>query len=376
MADTVGDWVGLVHELYPPSQAAEWDRVGLQVGDPSWPVERVTVSLDVTTAVVDEAADGPATLVAAHHPLLFRPLDRLTPSTASGRIALAAAAARIAVLAAHTNLDLAQDGAGTSDPVMAALGIDTHEPLTSEARESSDVKLVTFVPDGHVDAVLDAMADAGAGVIGDYERCSFRTAGTGTFRPREGTSPFSGEVGEDNAESELRVEMVLPRRRLGGVVTALRTAHPYDEVAFDVYPLVAGGDIGFGRVGDLPETLTLAEVAARVADRLPAPHLRFAGDSDRRIRRVAAVGGAGDSLIAAARAAGADVLVTGDLKHHVTLDALEVGLALIDAGHHATEAAALPAWIDRLTEAAARRRLAAPVVASKVDTVPWARSGA
>jgi dinuclear metal center YbgI/SA1388 family protein len=371
VTDTVGDWLQLVHELYPPAHAASWDHVGLQVGDPGAPVERVLVCLDVTSAVIDEAADGPATLVLAHHPLLFRPLASLTPDTASGRIALRAARAGVAVAAAHTNLDVAQDGAGTSDPVARCLGLVDTRPLTTELREGARCKLVTFVPDEAVGTVVDAMSAAGAGVIGEYERCSFRVRGTGTFRPSERADPYSGTIGEDAAEDEWRVEMEVPRTRVGPVVRALHDAHPYEEAAYDLLPMVQGAEVGFGRAGRLPEPLRLAEVAERIRDGLPAPHLRFAGDPDRRVETVACVGGAGDGLIPAALGAGVDVYVTGDLRHHVTLDALEQGMALIDAGHHATEVAAMPAWLDRLAGAATARGRRAAVIASSVPTVPW-----
>jgi len=372
MADTVGDWLALVHALYPPAHAASWDSVGLQVGDPVWSVERVLVSLDVTIGVIEEATeDATPTLVLAHHPLLFRPLERLTPDTASGATALAAARAHVAVAAAHTNLDVAGDGAGTSDPVARLLELVDVAPLTSELQDSSRIKLVTFVPPHHTEAVLDALAEAGAGTIGEYERCSFRVGGTGTFRPREGTAPHSGEVGSDNAEEEDRLEMKVPRESVGRVVRALLTAHPYEEVAYDLVPLFDRADVGFGRVGTLPQPLPLRALAARIRDDLPAPHLRFAGNPDALVRGVAVVGGAGDSLIGAALAAGVDVYVTGDLRHHVTLDALERGLALIDAGHHATEVAALPAWIERLRGEASARGLTAEVVRSRTPTDPW-----
>ncbi len=369
--DTVGDWVELVHGLYPPAQAASWDHVGLQVGDPGWPVARVLVSLDVTGAVIDEAADGPPTLVLAHHPLLFRPLASLTPASASGRTALAAARHGVAVVAAHTNLDVARDGTGTSDPVADVLELTDRRALTTELREGERLKLVTFVPPEAVDHVLDSVSAAGAGRIGDYERCSFRVRGTGTFRPGAGADPYSGRVGEDAAEEEYRLEVELPRHRVGAVVHALQSAHPYEEVAYDLVPLLDGAEVGFGVVGAMPGPTRLADVAARLAQDLPAPHLRYAGDPDREVTTVAAVGGAGDALVPAALAAGAHVYVTGDLRHHVTLDALEQGLALIDAGHHATEVAALPAWIARIDAAAHDRGLQAPVIASAVPTVPW-----
>ncbi len=152
---------------------------------------------------------------------------------------------------------------------------------------------------------------------------------------------------------------------------ALLAAHPYEEVAYDLHPTLAGAEVGFGRVGTLPQPLTLRALAARIRDELPAPHLRFAGNPDRTVRTVATVGGSGDSLIGAALGAGADVFVTGDLKHHVVLDALELGLALVDAGHHATEDAAMPAWRDRLEEAATARGLTARLVRSATRTAPW-----
>ena len=369
--DTVADWMALLDDAYPPAEAASWDHVGLQVGDPAAPVERVLVALDVTSAVVGEAADGPPTLLLAHHPLLFQPLRSLTPSSASGRTALAAARAGVAVAAAHTNLDVARDGAGTSDPVATLLGLRSLTPLTTELREGRRATLVTFVPDEAVEAVIDALSAAGAGRVGDYERCSFRVAGTGTFRPLAGSDPYAGAVGEDAAEPEIRVEVTVPRARVGAVIRALRDAHPYEEAAYHLIPVIEGAEVGFGRVGELPGPQRLADVAELVRDRLPAPHLRFAGDPDRLVRRVATVGGAGDGLIGAALGAGADVYITGDLRHHVTLDALEQGLAMIDAGHHATEVAAMPAWVDRLVELAAARGLSAPVVASGTPTGPW-----
>lgn len=373
MTENVASWMSLVHDLYPPHHAADWDHVGLQVGDPAWPVDRVIVSLDVTGQVVEEAADGPPTLVLAHHPLLFRPLSSLTPGSASGRTALAAARHGVAVAAAHTNLDVTDDGAGTSDPVVRVLELQDVTPLVTGAAEGRRVKLVTFVPHDDVDTVVDALADAGAGQIGDYDRCHFRVDGTGSFRAGEGADPHVGSVGAVHHEPEARVEMELPRRAVGAVVRALQRAHPYEEVAYDLFPVVDVDGHGLGRIGELPTPIPLRALAARIRDELPAPHLRHAGEPDRLVRRVAVVGGAGDGHIGDALRAGADVYVTGDLRHHVTLDAVEQGLALVDAGHHATEVAAMPHWIDRLTAAARERQLQAPVIASGVDTSPWSR---
>ncbi|MEX0953520.1 MAG: Nif3-like dinuclear metal center hexameric protein [Nitriliruptoraceae bacterium] len=371
-SNTVGAWIDVLHARYPPSRAEPWDNVGLQVGDPDWPVERVLVSLDVTAAVLDEAADGAPTLLVAHHPLLFRPVTNLTPASPAAALALQAASSRVAVAAAHTNLDVATDGTGTCQPVADLLELRDVRPLTTARDESSDVRLVVFVPAESLDAVIDAMSAAGAGVIGDYERCTFRVAGTGTFRPGVAADPYRGEVGRDARVDEFRLETAVATRDLAGVITAMQEAHPYEEVAHDVYPLAAAPRPGIGLVGHLPDTMTLGAMSIRIRDDLPSPHLRTAGDRERPVTTVAIVGGAGDSMIDAAIAAGAQVLVTGDLRHHVTLDALQQGLALIDAGHHATEWAAMARVVDALAADGRRQGLQATVLASRTPTDPWA----
>jgi dinuclear metal center YbgI/SA1388 family protein len=372
MPDRVEDWVELVAAAYPVADAQPWDNVGLQIGDPADPVAAVLVCLDVTAETLDEAAARGAQLLLAHHPLLFRPLERLTPATAPGRLALRAARAGVAVVAAHTNLDAAADG--TTEPIMRALGITDSSPL-EPVSPTAFSKIVVFVPVEKTQAVLTAAFAAGAGGIGAYDECSFRVTGTGTFRPSAQANPAIGEREQRNEVAEDRVEVVVPTTRARAVAGAIEQAHPYEEVALDVHNLAAVGGAapakGVGRGGELDQPLPLREVAARLRDRLPSPLLRTAGDPERVIQRVAACGGAGDSLIGAALASGADLYVTGDLRHHVTLDALTMGMAMIDAGHYAPEAAALPALIRRLTEAAVERGLQARLLPSELSTDPW-----
>ncbi|MDP8977805.1 MAG: Nif3-like dinuclear metal center hexameric protein, partial [Actinomycetota bacterium] len=274
-ADRLADWVDLVHARWPPTDAAAWDTTGLQVGDHDDPVHAVLVCLDVTAATLDEAAELGADLLLAHHPLLFRPLRRLTPETAAGRLALRASRSGVAVLAAHTNYDAAVPG--TTEPVTGLLGLEEVRPLQPlRTGDSGSVKLVTFVPREDTGAVLDALAAAGAGRIGEYERCAFSVRGTGTFRPSAEASPAVGERERVNAVDEDRLEMVVPAGEVAAAVAALVAAHPYEEVAYDLYPLAEPGapDKGLGRIGSLPEPAALGEVAARLADGLPAPGLR------------------------------------------------------------------------------------------------------
>lgn len=371
MVDRLADWIALVDACYPEGDAASWDAPGLQVGAPDDRVTAVLVALDVTEQVLAEAGEVGADLVLAHHPLLFRPLARLTPATAAGRVALRAAREGVGVLAAHTNADAAVPG--TTEPIVDLLGLREVRALDPLPPDDDEVKLVTFVPVDDTHAVVSALSAAGAGVIGEYDHCAFRVEGTGSFRPSPQAHPHLGERGEVNEVVEHRVEVVVPRARLEAAVEALWDAHPYEEVAYDVYPLVPTGvsGKGLGRIGDLPEPVPLGDLADRLATGLPSPHLRLAGDPARTVTRVAACGGAGDGLIGAALAAGAACYVTGDLRHHPTLDALTQGMACIDAGHYATEAAAMPALVDRLQAEAADRGFSARLVASRVPTDPW-----
>lgn len=372
MADTVAAWLDVLHSAYPPSDAEAWDTVGLQVGDPVDAVDSVLVCLDVTAATIAEAAAHGACLIVAHHPLFFRALERLTPASATGKLALQAVRAGVAIAAAHTNFDAAADG--TTEPIERLLGMTDAVPLS--AAGGGYVKLVVFVPTESTAQVLAAGFEAGGGGIGAYDECSFRVSGTGTFRPSAAANPAVGERGRRNEVAEDRVEMVVPAARASAVVAAVTDAHPYEEVALDVYQLAGAGSAlaprkGLGRVGDLATPMTVAEAAQRLRDGLPSPLLRAAGDPDRVVTRVAACGGAGDSLIGAAVAAGAQLYVTGDLRHHVTSDALTMGMAMIDAGHYATEAAALPALRERLAAGARERGLQARLLASSVSTDPW-----
>ena len=372
MADQVSQWLDVLHQAFPPGDAEAWDNVGLQVGGPADPVDAVLVCLDVTPATVAEAQAQGASLIIAHHPLFFRPLERLTPASATGLLALSAARAGVAIAAAHTNFDVAVDG--TTEPIARLLGISDAAPLT--AGKGGFVKVVVFVPVEATAAVMAAGFSAGAGGIGEYDECSFRVSGTGTFRPSSAANPAAGERGRRNEVAEDRIEMVVPSDRASAVVDAVTAAHPYEEVALDVYSLAGVGPAlgprkGLGLVGDLATPMTVAEAALRLRDGLPSPLLRAAGDPDRVVTRVAACGGAGDSLIGAAHAAGADLYVTGDLRHHVATDALTLGMALIDAGHYATEAAALPALVRRLADGATERGLSARLLASAVSTEPW-----
>ena len=334
---TVGDVAAALEARYPPVWAEEWDAVGLTCGDRDAPVRSLLLAVDPVDAVVSEAAAVGADMILTHHPLLLRGVHSIEAGTPKGRILHRLVRDGIALASAHTNADVASPG--VSDALAEALGLMDVRPL-APATEDLD-KIVTFVPHADADAVLDALAAAGAGRIGTYERCAYLLEGTGTFRPLEGSRPAIGRVGDVELVPETRLEMVLARQARADVVAALRRAHPYEEPAFDVLELAPfASRRGLGRVGTLPEPESLEDFLARVTSALPTTigGVRAAGDAERQVRSVAVCGGSGDSLLAAAGAAGSDAFVTADLRHHPASESVEAGgPALVDVSHWASE---------------------------------------
>ena len=348
----VQDLLGVVHGLFPPELAEEWDNVGLQVGDPAASVERVLVALDPGADAVAVACAREAQLLVTHHPLLFKPLRRLTPEEPVGHVVWQAVRGGVAIIAAHTNLDRAADGLNRW--LAQRLQLAAVEPLQPAAGRL--LKLVVYVPATHAEAVADALFAGGAGQIGGYDHCSFQTAGTGTFRPGPGTKPFTGTTGQRERVEEVRLETVVPQRRLARVLERLFKAHPYEEVAYDLVPLANQlPGCGLGRIGRLAEPLALEDLAERLKVALGCPYVRLVGRPALTVAKVAVCGGSGAGLIQEARRQGADVLVTGDVKYHEARQAEQLGLALIDAGHFATERLVAGELAARLGEAAAAR---------------------
>lgn len=330
----IQDLVGLIHKLYAPELAEDWDNVGLQVGDPGRALDRVMVALDPGLEAVEAARDAGAQALVTHHPLLFKPVKRLTPDDAVGKVLWTAVRDDVAIISAHTNLDCAVDGLNSW--LAQKMGVEQAIPLQAVAGDY--LKLVVFVPVGHEDAVADALFSAGGGQIGAYDQCSFRSSGEGTFRPGPGTQPYIGTVGQREKAEEVRLETIIPKRKLLRVLEKMQKAHPYEEVSYDLLPLqnqVPGA--GLGRIGRLAQQVNLGEFAARVKESLGCDHLRLIGADQMPVRKVALCGGSGAFLLQTAHRQGADVLVTGDVKYHEARQAEELGIALIDAGHFATE---------------------------------------
>ncbi|HZG55877.1 Nif3-like dinuclear metal center hexameric protein [Paenibacillus sp.] len=347
MAVDVGRIVRWMESWAPAELAEPDDKIGLQIGSMRAPVERVAVALDVTDAVVEEAIERGAKLIIAHHPILFRPLTAIRTDRPDGKLLRKLLLNDIAVYASHTNLDVAVGG--VNDLLAEALGLEGTKPLKITNVETL-YKLATYVPPSHEDAVREAVFAAGAGHIGNYSHCGFTLEGEGTFLPEAGARPFAGELGTLERAAERRFETIVPEGRKDAVVKALLAAHPYEEVAYDLYRLeLAGREFGLGRIGTLPRTMELRAFAEHAKAAFGVPTLRYVGEPSAPIRKVAVLGGSGRSFVKHAIRAGADAFVTGDLDHHTAHDALAAGLALVDPGHH----------IEQIMKAAVAGRLAA-----------------
>lgn len=348
MAPTVGTVLDALHTLAPPELAEPWDNVGLLVGDPRAACRRVLVALDVSAALLARAVAERAQLIITHHPPIFTPLRRITADEPPGPLVLEAARRRIALAAAHTNLDVAEGG--VSDVLAALLDLEATEPLARSER-SGLAKIVVFTPAGDLEAVIAALAAAGAGVIGQYRECTFRTPGTGTFRGLQGAHPTIGKVGRREEVEELRLEAVVPLALAGHAVAAARAAHSYEEPAIDVYPLEGGRpSVGLGRCGNLPQPMPAAGLLALIRKRLALRSVRTVGDLRREVSRVAVLGGSGGKYVDAAARAGCQLYLTGELSHHQAQAAEDAGLVVADAGHAGTEQPAVPDLARRLAK--------------------------
>ncbi|MDI6874999.1 MAG: Nif3-like dinuclear metal center hexameric protein [Actinomycetota bacterium] len=373
MGCLVSDFSEILEDIAPPELAEDWDRVGLQCGSPEMAVDTVLVALEVTGEVVEEARERGAGLIICHHPLIFEPLADLREDGPPGDLVCSVVRSGLAVYASHTNLDAAPLGVNTA--LAESLGLREHVPLV-EGPTRPACKLVTFLPPEHLESVSRSLFAAGAGVIGEYTGCSFRSEGTGTFYAGPETSPAYGERGRMNEVREVRLEVQVEEKLLGTALGALLASHPYEEPAVDVYSIRIPSKGGMGRVGELERPLRLDGLAELCRERLQNPAVRFAGRPEREVKRVAVCGGRGAHLAKEALRAGAEVLVTGDVGHHQAVAALNMGLAVVDAGHYHTERTVVPFLVRLLKERASRKGLEVDVIASRVDACPWKIGGA
>jgi len=327
--------INLIERVAPKSLAEDWDNAGLNIGNPAGDINGVLVTLDVNFQTVEEAVALGANLIVCHHPVIFKPLKSIRSDLPQGNLLTELVKRDISVYCAHTNMDSAREG--VNQALAELLQLEDIEVL-SPSKADGLYKIVVFIPEDHEDAVRDAMTRAGAGWIGNYSDCTFSVHGTGTFKATEGCNPFIGEIGALERAAEVRLETVVREKLADRVIREMIKAHPYEEVAYDLYPLANQQEkLGLGRIGKLPQRVRLRQFMDMVKDRLDVPVLRYGGDPDAEVRKIAVCGGSGASLIHTAVFTGAEVFLTGDLKYHESQEAVNLGLSFVDAGHYATE---------------------------------------
>jgi len=317
----------------PLSFQEDYDNSGLQIGFPSAEVSSALIALDITEEVIDEAITLKCNLIISHHPLIFNGIRKITGNSYTDRIILKAIKSDVAIYSAHTNLDIFSNG--VSWKMAEKLGMKGIKVLSPQKKNL--LKLVVFVPESHLDKVRNAVFEAGAGAIGRYDNCGFSTAGTGSFRAGAGARPYVGKVGTDHYEKEARFETVLFSHLRKNVIKALIDAHPYEEVAYDIYPLEnINTEIGLGCTGVLDDPISEAELLKLVSSVFGAKGVRYSNPLGKKVKKIALCGGSGISLLSDAIASGADAFITADIKYHNFFDA-ENKILLVDIGHFESE---------------------------------------
>lgn len=364
-AQAVIQWL---EQFAPKHLAVEGDRIGLQIGTLQKKIDKVMVTLDVTEDVVDEAIEQKVGLIIAHHPILYRPLAQLRTDLPMGKLIEKIMKNDIAVYAAHTNLDIAKGG--VNDWLADKLGLINQEILSVTYHEPLK-KLVVFVPKDHEKQVREALGKAGAGAIGKYSHCTFRSKGKGTFMPLEGSTPYIGQKDQLEQVEELRIETIFPSGLEKKVLQAMFKVHPYEEVAYDIYPLEQTGDAyGLGKTGLLEQEMSLREFVEHVKKVFEVPFCRVVGNLDSKVKKIGVLGGDGNKYINAALYKGVDVFVTGDVYFHTAHDAMMSGLQLVDPGHH-VEKVMMAGVQQVLQQAASEQKVNIEVLIPKAHTEPF-----
>lgn len=332
-------------ELFAPLAYQEkYDNSGLAVGDPEMEVNAALLCIDVTTEVLEEAISLGANLIVSHHPVVFKPLSKLTGSNSVERIILHAVRNNIALYSAHTNMDNVLHG--VNHKICSKLGLT--EPSILAPLQHALKKLVTFVPEQHADMLRNALFDAGAGHIGNYDACSFNNSGFGTFRAMEGATPYVGEVGKLHRENETRIETIYPSACQKAVIQTLLKSHPYEEPAYDIYPVDNSFQMaGSGMMGKLTQPMNETDFLEQVKTVFNCRYLRHSRLLNKPVGKIAVCGGSGSFLISAAITAGADLFITGDVKYHDFFNA-ENHILIADIGHYESEQFTIEIFYDIL----------------------------
>jgi len=325
--------VSAIESFAPLDYQDSYDNAGLIIGDTSRNIKKALITIDTTEEVIDEAINVGAELIISHHPVIFNEIKKITGSTYTGRIIMKAIKNDLAVYSAHTNLDNIKEGVNLK--ICQKLGLINTRilcPIKGELR-----KLVTFVPLDHADNVRSALFNSGAGQIGEYEQCSYNLEGIGTFKGSEYTNPYTGKKGELHFEKEVRIETIFPKVLEQKLISALLAAHPYEEVAYDIYPLDNSYDkVGTGMIGELEKETDELSFLRKIKSVFNTKVIKHTKLRNKNIKKVAVCGGSGSKLIQDAIRAEADIFISGDIKYHQFFEASDK-IVIADIGHYESE---------------------------------------
>ncbi|MBL7739602.1 MAG: Nif3-like dinuclear metal center hexameric protein [Chitinophagaceae bacterium] len=329
----IGEIISFLESWAHPSLQEHYDNAGLITGDAGWECKGIICSLDATEEVINEAIGKKCNLIVAHHPIIFGGLKKINGKNYVEKAVISAIKNDMAIYAIHTNLDNVING--VNGKMAAMLGLQNVSILSPKAQTLK--KLFTFVPVDKAEQVRNAIFAAGGGHIGNYSECSFNAEGEGTFKAGEGADPYVGNIGKRHFEKELKVEVILPSYLEGKIAAAMKAAHPYEEVAYDVVELsTADSRIGSGLLGELPVSMDESAFLTRLKEIFGLKMIRHTRFSGRQVRKIALCGGAGSFLISKALASGADAFITADMKYHEFFDAND-RMLVADIGHYESE---------------------------------------
>ena len=327
--------IDYIETIAPTSYAMEWDRVGLQIGSPKKEVHRIMITLEINSDVLKEATDKGADLIVSHHPLIFKPIEKIDFEDPKGAMIQKIIQEDLHVYACHTNMDVAPKG--LNQYIAEKIGLNNIGILTP-AEIKPYCKFIVYVPETHREKIITAIHKGGGGQIGNYSHCTFGTEGIGTFKPEEGATPFLGKRNELEKVNENKIETIIERKDVPKLLKAVKQAHPYEEVAYDLYPLeIPLKNVGLGRIGGLSATRSLEEFILHLKEVLQLNEVRCVGDLQHKISKVAILNGSGGDYIQQAKKAGADCFITGDVKYHEAQDAMDGGMPVVDIGHYESE---------------------------------------
>lgn len=331
----LSDLIKKIENKYPLNLAYDWDNVGLLVGDFDSEIKKVLVTLEANEKVIEEAIEKNVDLIVTHHPFIFRKMNKINTKDLKGKLIHRLIKNDISLYSMHTNFDIAFDG--LNDYFMEIMGFENCKILDVTNSEIL-YKLAVYTPITHESIVRRALGESGAGYIGNYSNCTFNISGMGTFKPEDNSNPFIGEIGKIEEVNEVKIETIVPSSLLQKTIAKMIKAHPYEEVAYDVYKLEnKGKSVGLGRYTTLNKEIDLQNLCEKIKSKLNMNHIRIVGDLNTKIKKVAVVTGAGSDMVSLAKSKNCDVIITGDVKYHEAQDALDMNMCIVDCGHFDTE---------------------------------------